>query len=250
VKLKDGQTVSGIVAGDDPSTVTLKTLGDVLTLQRADIVEMKVSEQSMMPEGLISALDEESVRDLFAYLRQRAQVPMLATPLNANDFFNGNDLSRWMSSGDAWKVEAGELVGRGKAKHPESLTSEMIAKNFKLTAQIKVIGVNAAAELVLHGASKDGKFAGTSLSLGGVAPANFYDYASQPPKPLPVLSPATFADWTPVEIVVAKDKLRVSLGGAPATEIALPAGRTISAFYVLGEGAELRIKGLKLEIAE
>lgn len=249
VTLKDGQTVSGIVAGDDASTVTLKTLGDTLTLQRPDIVEMKVSEQSMMPEGLIATLDEESVRDLFAYLRQRQQVPMLATALNANDFFNGTDLNRWLPSAEGWKIESGELVGRGKAKAPIALRSDMVTKNFKLTGQVKVSGANAAAEIVLHGAAKQGRFAGYSLSLGGSTPAHVWDYSAQPPKSLPLLSPMTLAGWTPLEITVAADKLRVSIGGAPATEIAIPIGSTLPAFYVLGEGAELRVKNLKLEIA-
>jgi hypothetical protein len=44
--------------------------------------------------------------------------------------------------------------------------------------------------------------------------------------------------------------VRVSLGGAPATEIAIPAGRTVPGFYVLGEGAELRVKDLKLQALE
>lgn len=249
VSLKDGQTVSGIVAGDDASTVTLKTLGDTLTLQRSDIVEMKVSEQSMMPEGLISTLDEESVRDLFNYLRQRQQVPMLATALNANDFFNGTDLSRWGASGSAWKVEAGEVAGRGSAKRPEALVSEMLAGDFKLTAQVKVSGSGAAAEIVLHGVPRKGKFAGTSLSFGGAAPANLFDYASQLPKPLPTVIPATFAEWTRVEIAVTGDKLRLTVGNEPATELAVPAGRTLPAFYVHGPDAELRVKDLRIEVA-
>jgi hypothetical protein len=31
---------------------------------------------SMMPEGLLLALDEQGVRDLFLYLRQSRQVPL------------------------------------------------------------------------------------------------------------------------------------------------------------------------------
>ena len=248
VKLKDGQTVSGIVSGDDPSTVTLKTLGDTLTLQRSDIVEMTVSEQSMMPEGLLTVMDEESVRDLFLYLRQRQQVPLLASALNANDFFNGTDLTRWLSSHDGWKVESGELVGQGNAKAPVALVSELLAGDFRLTAQIKVTGPTAAAELVLHGAPQGGKFAGTSLSLGGPAPATLYDYAAQPPKPLPLLTPATFADWTPVVIAVTAGKLSIAIAGGPATELPTPATRTQPALYIHGAGAELRVKGLKLEV--
>ena len=246
VKLKDGQTVSGIVAGDDPSTVTLKTLGDVLTLQRADIVEMKVSEQSMMPEGLIVTLDEESVRDLFAYLRQRRQVPMLATAANANDFFNGNDLSRWVASSEAWKIEGGELVGRGNAQRPESLVSEMVAGKFTLTAQIKVTGAKAAAEVVLEGAAREGKFVGHSLSVGGGSAANVWEYGEGKPRALPLTIEA--AGWVKCEIVVSGGEVRVALNGQLAVEVTA-AARTVPGFYVFGEGAELRVKDVKLEVA-
>lgn len=250
VKLKDGQTVSGIVAGDDPASITLKTLGETLTVQRSDVEGMQVSEQSMMPEGLLTVMDEESVRDLFLYLRQRSQVPLLASALNANDFFNGTDLTRWQASGEGWKVESGELLGRGNALRPVALMSELVAKDFKLSAQIKVTGAGAAAELVLHGVARDGVFPGYSLSFGGGAPANVWDYSSKPPKSLPLPSPATFAGWTPIEVAVAAGKLRVSIGGAPATEWTVPAGRTVPAFYVHGADSKVQIKALKLEVAE
>ena len=48
---------------------------------------------------------------------------------------------------------------------------------------------------------------------------------------------------------VSGDKLRVTIGTGPAIELAIPAGRTIPAFYVHGAGADLRIKGAKLEVA-
>ncbi len=250
VSLKDGQTVSGIVAGDDPTTVTLKTLGDTLTLQRADILEMKVSEQSMMPEGLISALDEESVRDLFQYLRQRQQVPMLATALNANDFFNGNDLSRWVASSDAWKIEAGEIVGRGNAKQPTALVSDMIARDFRLTAQIKVTGARAAAELVLDGHAKEGKFTGHSLSLGGPGAPNLWEYSAAKPQSHPVAVTINAAEWTRCEIAAKDGKVTVTLNGQPAAEVSAAAKLTVPGFHLLGDGAELRVKELKLEVPQ
>ena len=250
VRLKDGQTVSGIVAGDDASTVTLKTLGDTLTLYRADVVEMKVSEQSMMPEGLISALDEESVRDLFHYLRQRQQVPMLATAQNANDFFNGNDLSRWTASRDAWKIENVELVGRGNAQQCTTLSSEMIVGDFKLTAEVKVAGAGAVAELVLFGAPHDGKFAGYSLSCGGGSAPNFWLYSKDAPKFIASSSAATFADWTKLEITVVKGTAGLLIGGEPSGRFTATPGRTRPAFYLLGDGAELRVRNLKLELTE
>lgn len=76
ITTKNGQIVAGIIASEDERAVVLKTLGDPITVQRADIAELKTSEQSMMPEGLLLALDEQGVRDLFRYLRQKEQVPL------------------------------------------------------------------------------------------------------------------------------------------------------------------------------
>ena len=71
IETKDGQMLSGIIAADDLTAVSLKTLAGPATVQRADIKTMEVSPNSLMPEGLLGALDEDSVRDLFLYLRQR-----------------------------------------------------------------------------------------------------------------------------------------------------------------------------------
>ena len=76
IETKDGQMLSGIIAADDATAVTLKTLAGPATVQRADIKAVEVSPNSLMPEGLLSALDEDGVRDLFLYLRQRQQVPL------------------------------------------------------------------------------------------------------------------------------------------------------------------------------
>ena len=176
VHTKDGQTLSGIIASDDNNTVSLKSLGGVVTVQRADISSMEVSPHSLMPEGLITALDEQSVRDLFLYLRQRAQVPMLATPTNAADFFNGNDLARWQVKRGEWKVANDEIVGHQTGAQPAALVSEMLADDFVLTAQLKVTGANAAAEVAFQGRPDAPKFRGYSLSLGGISPVNLWLY--------------------------------------------------------------------------
>src|SRR5439155_18064322 len=109
VKTKDGQTVAGIVTEDTERAITLKTLGGgSVTVQRSDVASAELSPLSMMPEGLLTPMSEEDVRDLFLYLRQRQQVPMLLTAVNANDFFSGSDLRNWVPSQDAWRIENGE----------------------------------------------------------------------------------------------------------------------------------------------
>ncbi len=76
ITTKSGQLVAGIIASEEAREVVLKTLADPVRVARADIAEMKTSDQSMMPEGLLLALDEQGMRDLFLYLRQKKQVPV------------------------------------------------------------------------------------------------------------------------------------------------------------------------------
>ena len=75
VETKDGRTLTGILTTDDASGVTLKSLAGPAAVPRAEIKSVEISPNSLMPAGLLNALDEDSVRDLFLYLRQRQQVP-------------------------------------------------------------------------------------------------------------------------------------------------------------------------------
>ncbi len=69
----DGKLVAGVVTGETESTVTLKTLSNPVTLPKSDISKRELSDQSMMPSGLLQALQEQEVRDLFLYLRQPSE---------------------------------------------------------------------------------------------------------------------------------------------------------------------------------
>jgi putative heme-binding domain-containing protein len=247
VTLKDGQVLSGIVAGEDAGTLTLKTLGDTVTVQRAQIAEQKLSEQSMMPEGLLAALDEPSVRDLFLYLRQKQQTLMLATAMNANDFFNGADLARWqLSSPMAWKVEAGEIAGRSAGPRPVHVRSELVAEAFRFTAKVKVLGEKAAAEIVLRGRALPVGFVGSSLSLGGATPANVWLYAGREAKPeTRGVFAVNTAEWVDVEVVATSEKTELKLNGKTVESLRPgESRRTAIAFYVAN--GELRVKEPKL----
>ncbi|MCB1278971.1 PVC-type heme-binding CxxCH protein [Prosthecobacter sp.] len=73
---KDGRILSGVIAESNDRTLTLRTLTETLTLERADIVKQETSPMSMMPEGLLLAFQPDQVRDLIAYLMHPVQVPM------------------------------------------------------------------------------------------------------------------------------------------------------------------------------
>ena len=73
---KDDRSVSGVMARQDATAVTIVTPNETLTIARTDIAKLKQSELSMMPEGLLQALPEDEVRNLIAYLRGKEQVPL------------------------------------------------------------------------------------------------------------------------------------------------------------------------------
>jgi putative membrane-bound dehydrogenase-like protein len=77
VATTNGRVLSGLVADATPQTVTLvDAKNERTTLSRQDIEEMKPSPQSLMPEKLLDDLDEQQIRDLFAYLQSTGPLPV------------------------------------------------------------------------------------------------------------------------------------------------------------------------------
>jgi putative membrane-bound dehydrogenase-like protein len=69
VALKSGRVETGLLAAEDPQTVTLKTENDALkVIPRSEIEELTVQEKSLMPEGLNKNLSLQDFRDLVRYL--------------------------------------------------------------------------------------------------------------------------------------------------------------------------------------
>ncbi len=75
VVLKDGRTLSGLVATQDGRSLQLQTATDRLTILRDDIEEIRATSLSPMPEGLLANLSANQIADLFAYLMHPQQVP-------------------------------------------------------------------------------------------------------------------------------------------------------------------------------
>jgi putative heme-binding domain-containing protein len=73
---KDDQILSGIVTREDDSVITIMTESDTVTIERKQIDDLRKSELSMMPEGLLTAMSKEEVIHLVSYLRTQSQVPM------------------------------------------------------------------------------------------------------------------------------------------------------------------------------
>jgi hypothetical protein len=206
-----------------------------------------------MPEGLLSALKNEDVRDLFSYLRQHGQSPILVSAANVNDFFNGADLTRWIPSrADSWRVENGEIIGRSSADRAEFLTSDMVAEDFRFTAKLKLAGTDASGEIAFRGQHVDGGFQGSAFRFGNGAPTLLTYNTPNKPEATPGNGPAlSVGEWITCEIVAKGPSVKVTLNGAPAFDLSHSPGapRTVFAFQVAGKDAEIRIKDLKLELA-
>ena len=66
---EDGRTVTGMLAAETATSVTLRRAeGAEDTVLRSDIEELKSLGQSMMPEGLEKQVDRQAMADLIAYL--------------------------------------------------------------------------------------------------------------------------------------------------------------------------------------
>ena len=68
ITTKDEQSLTGLVTELTKTSVTLLDIGgNKSVLSRTNIKDMQASHTSLMPEGLLDAMTEQQVRDLFAY---------------------------------------------------------------------------------------------------------------------------------------------------------------------------------------
>lgn len=76
IKLKDGRTLTGVIPEQTEKVLTVQTPAERVSIQRSDVQEMQQLSQSLMPEGLLTALGEDNVRHLMAYLMGNGQVAL------------------------------------------------------------------------------------------------------------------------------------------------------------------------------
>jgi putative membrane-bound dehydrogenase-like protein len=80
VELRDGDTLSAIIANETPSHVTLRMGGgEERTMPRSQVLRMASSGGSLMPEGLASGLTAQSLADLLQFV-SAAEAPPLGKP--------------------------------------------------------------------------------------------------------------------------------------------------------------------------
>jgi len=76
LETSDDRVITGIVTKKEDNAVTIVVPGEEIVVPRNEIKSLTQGEVSMMPEGLLEAMTDDEVRDLVAYLKSPAQVPL------------------------------------------------------------------------------------------------------------------------------------------------------------------------------
>lgn len=76
VLMDDGRVLNGLVVSKNDKTVVLQTQSKLETLPVESIDEMKETTLSPMPDGLLTTLGEDQIRDLIGYLMHPTQVEL------------------------------------------------------------------------------------------------------------------------------------------------------------------------------
>ena len=140
IETEDDRILTGIITERNPTAITIVTANETVTVPENDVVDIQASTLSMMPEGLLTALTDQEVRDLLYYLRQPAQAPLIASNDNINLFYNGLDLTGWDGDKTLWSVTDGVITGKTESglQHNEFLTSQMLLNDFRLILEVKL----------------------------------------------------------------------------------------------------------------
>jgi putative membrane-bound dehydrogenase-like protein len=81
VATRDGRVLTGLVASETPTSVTLRQpQGKEDTILRDDIDELSASKQSLMPQGLEKNISRQEFADLLSYLKGEAEPSRESTP--------------------------------------------------------------------------------------------------------------------------------------------------------------------------
>lgn len=71
---EDARVVTGMIAAEDPKTVTLRTAeNQLVVLPKNSLEQFKAIKTSLMPEDLLKPLSDDDIKDLFQYLMRSAK---------------------------------------------------------------------------------------------------------------------------------------------------------------------------------
>jgi putative heme-binding domain-containing protein len=251
----DGRVITGIVTAEDDKSLTIRTATETLVVPKDEIDERSMSDVSMMPDDQLKLFSKHEILSLFAYVRDKAQVPMLATKDNANTLFNGRDLAGWTGDSQLWSVENDEIVGRTSGlAHNTFLVSDLAVEDFRLSLDVKLVndagnsGIQFRSEPIKGFEELRGYQADMGPGWWGKlyeenARALLWDKSGE--------QHVKKGDWNRYEIEAIGSRIRTWINGQPCVDLDDPDGkrRGIIAFQLhSGDATEVRFRNLQLEV--
>ena len=251
----DGRVITGIVSAENDKSVTLRTATETIVLPKGEIDERTLSETSMMPDDQLKQFTPMDVLSLFAYLRGKSQVPVLATKENTVNFFNGKDLTGWVGDKTLWSVENGEIVGRSKGlSHNTFLVSDFKGGDFKLSLEVKLVNDvgNSGVQFRSEALSGFDEMRGYQADIGPGWWGKLYEengrallWEKSGEEHLKK------GEWNKYEIQAVGGHVRTWLNGQLCADYEDKAGKREGLFALQlhsGEPTEVRFRDLKLEV--
>jgi putative membrane-bound dehydrogenase-like protein len=251
----DGRVITGIVSAENDKAATIRTATETIILPKNEIEERSLSRTSMMPEDQLKQFSAHEILSLFAYLRGKSQLPMLATKDNATAFFNGRDLTGWTGESRLWSVENGEIVGRSPGIGSNTfLLSDLAAENFRLSLDVKLVKNEGNSGVQFRSEALKGfnEMRGYQADIGTGWWGKLYEENGRA-----ILSDKSGepylkkSDWNHYEIEAIGSHIRTWLNGQLCADVNDPPGKSRGQFALqlhAGGPTEVRFRNLKLEI--
>jgi len=230
IRTTSGRVVTGLLKAEDNNAVTLVTENDTLIIPKPEIDARKLSEISMMPEGLLANMSKDDARHLIAYLKSLAQVPFpdgfSLESLKQEALFNGKDLTGWEGDATVFSVDNGEIVGKGPQKQNKFLFHKAELSDFRLIFEVKLTphGGNSGMQIRSepHGATEA---KGCQADIGAGWWGRLYEEGGRgllfPKKDQPFDGDKFIKkeDWNTYEIVAVGTKIRTAINGNLCTDL-------------------------------
>ena len=266
IRTKSDRVVTGLIKAEDNNAVTLQTENDILIIPKSEIDARKLSEISMMPEGLLANMSKEDARNLVAYLQQLTQVAFpdgftlesLKAPAQGESLFNGKDLSNWEGDPAVWSVDAGEIVGKGPQKRNHFLFNKSELSDFRLTVEIKLTPHGGNSGIQIRSVPVEGGEArGCQCDAGAGWWGKLYEEGARgllfPKKDQPFDGDKFIKkeDWNVYEIVAVGNKIRTAINGNLCTDYEddkMAMKGRIGLQVHAGGPMEVRFKNFQLEL--
>jgi putative heme-binding domain-containing protein len=251
----DGRVITGIVSADNDKSITVRTATETIVVPKDEIDERKVSDVSMMPDDQLKQFSTFEILSLFAYLRGKEQVSMLATKENAANFFNGKDLTGWRGDTSLWRVEDGEIVGHSTGlTHNTFLMSDLAARDFKLSLEVKLVDDAGNSGVQFRSESLNGfeEMRGYQADIGPDWWGKLYEENGR--ALLWDKSGEKFlkkGEWNKYEVEAIGGHIRTWLNGQPCVDLDDPKGKRQGVFALqlhAGGPTEVRFRNIQLEV--